>query len=287
MRNAIYIVIFLLIVSCEYMPSIKEEISETPPIARVNDIFLFKEDVQDLFKLNVSEQDSILIIKNYIDSWAKQQLLLYQAEINLEIESLGFEKLVEDYRSTLYINAYKEALVSNKLDTIVSDAQVKQFYLSSYENFKLNEELVQLKYIHFNNNRSDEKKLIKLFKSKNNEDIEELESMQLEFISYNFNDSIWVNYNEVFNKINVLKDVPKNVVLKKLKFIQKEDSLGLYLITVKDVLLRNDTAPISYITPTIKQIILQKRKLELSRKIEIDLLNDAIKNENFEKYKYD
>ncbi|MFB0937953.1 MAG: hypothetical protein ACI89R_000501 [Candidatus Azotimanducaceae bacterium] len=269
------------------MPTIKEKISETPPIARVNDIFLFKEDVQDLFKSNVSEQDSILIIKNYIDSWAKQQLLLYQAEINLEIESLGFEKLVEDYRSTLYINAYKEALVSNKLDTIVSDAQVKQFYLSSYENFKLNEELVQLKYIHFNNNRSDEKKLIKLFKSKKNEDIEELESMQLEFISYNFNDSIWVNYNEVFNKINVLKDVPKNVVLKKLKFIQKEDSLGLYLITVKDVLLRNDTAPISYITPTIKQIILQKRKLELSRKIEIDLLNDAIKNENFEKYKYD
>ncbi len=58
--------------------------------------------------------------------------------------------------------------------------------------------------------------------------------MQLEFISYNFNDSIWVNYNEVFNKIDVLKDVPKNVVLKKLKFIQKEDSLGLYLITVKD-----------------------------------------------------
>jgi hypothetical protein len=84
MRNAIYIVIFLLIVSCEYMPTIKEKISETPPIARVNDIFLFKEDVQDLFKSNVSEQDSILIIKNYIDSWAKQQLLLYQAEINLD-----------------------------------------------------------------------------------------------------------------------------------------------------------------------------------------------------------
>ena len=67
MRNAIYIVIFLLTVSCEYMPTIKEKISETPPIARVNDIFLFKEDVQDLFKSNVSEQDSILIIKNYID----------------------------------------------------------------------------------------------------------------------------------------------------------------------------------------------------------------------------
>ena len=287
MRKAIYIVILLLIVSCEYLPTIKEKVSEDPPIARVNDKLLFKKDVQDLFKPNISEQDSILIIKNHIDSWAKQQLLLHQAEINLERESLEFEKLVEDYRSTLYINAYKEALVSNKLDTIVTDAQVKQFYLSNHENFRLNEELVQLKYIHLNNERNDEKKLIKLFKSKKREDIEELESMELEFISHNFNDTIWVKYNEIFNKINVLKSVPKKDVLKKSKFIQKEDSLGLYLITIKDVLLRNDTAPISYITPTIKQIILQKRKLELLRKIEVDLLNDAIKNKNFEKYKND
>ena len=287
MRKAIYIVILLLIASCEYLPTIKEKVSEDPPIARVNDKLLFKKDVQDLFKPNISEQDSILIIKNHIDSWAKQQLLLHQAEINLERESLEFEKLVEDYRSTLYINAYKEALVSNKLDTIVTDAQVKQFYLSNHENFRLNEELVQLKYIHLNNERNDEKKLIKLFKSKKREDIEELESMELEFISHNFNDTIWVKYNEIFNKINVLKSVPKKDVLKKSKFIQKEDSLGLYLITIKDVLLRNDTAPISYITPTIKQIILQKRKLELLRKIEVDLLNDAIKNKNFEKYKND
>lgn len=287
MRNAIYIGILLLIVSCEYIPTIKEKVSEELPIARVNDIFLYEKDIQDLFKADVSQQDSILILKNYIDSWAKQQLLLHQAEINLKSESLEFEKLVEDYRSTLYINAYKEALVSNKLDTVVTYAHVKQFYLSNHENFKLNEELVQLKYIHLSNDRSDEKKLIKLFKSSKIEDVEELESMKLEFISHNFNDTIWVKYNEIFKKINVLKDTPKMDVLKKSKFIQKEDSLGLYLITIKDVLLRNDTAPISYITPTIKQIILQKRKLELLRKIEVDLLNDAIKNENFEKYKND
>ena len=151
MRKAIYIIIHLLIVSCDYLPTIKEKTSEDPPIARVNDKLLFKEDIQNLFISGVSEQDSILIIKNYIDSWAKQQLLLHQAEINLKRKSLEFEKLVEDYRSTLYINAYKEALVSNKLDTIVTDAQVKQFYLSNHENFKLNEELVQLKYIHLNN----------------------------------------------------------------------------------------------------------------------------------------
>ncbi len=287
MKKIIYILIFLLTVSCEYLPTFKEELTEDKPLARVHNKFLFEKDIKDLFKSEISEQDSITIIKNYIDSWAKQQLLLNQAEINLQSESLEFEKLVKDYRSTLYINAYKQALVSNKLDTIVTDSQVKQYYLSNHDNFKLNEELVQLKYIHFNKDRSDEKKLIKLFKSNKTEDKEELESMKLEFKSHNFNDTIWVKYNEILNKIEVLKNMPKKDILKKSNFIQKEDSLGLYLITVKDVLLRNDTAPISYISPTIEQIILQKRKLELIRKIEVDLINDAIKNENFEKYKND
>ena len=58
-------------------------------------------------------------------------------------------------------------------------------------------------------------------------------------------------------------------------------------MTVKEVLKRNDIAPMSYITPTIKQIILQKRKLELLRKIEVDLLNDAIKKQYFEEYFHD
>ena len=287
MKNYIYyILILLLTFSCEYLPNFKEK-SEIEPIARVHDRFLFEEDVKDLFKPTITEQDSILIIKNYIDSWAKKQLLLHQAEINLKDASLEFEKLVKDYRSALYINAYKEALISTKLDTTVTDFQIEQYYLSNNKNFKLNEELVQLKYIHLSSNRNDEKKLIALLKSNKKEDIEELESMQLEFKSYNFNDTIWVKYKEIFDKIKILKDIPKKDVLKKSKFIQKEDSLGLYLISVKDVLLRSDIAPISYITPTINQIILQKRKLGLLRKIEVDLLNDAIKNESFEKYKND
>jgi hypothetical protein len=81
-----------------------------------------------------------------------------------------------------------------------------------------------------------------------------------------------------------LNTVNKKTLLKKSNFIEKEDSLGLYLIAINNVLKRNDIAPISYVKPTIKQIILHKRKLELLRKIEVELLNDAIKNQNFERY---
>ena len=54
---------------------------------------------------------------------------------------------------------------------------------------------------------------------------------------------------------------------------------------IEDVLNPNDTAPLSYVKPTLKQIILNKRKLELIKKLETDITKDAIETNNFEIYK--
>jgi hypothetical protein len=56
------------------------------------------------------------------------------------------------------------------------------------------------------------------------------------------------------------------------------------LTSVKDVLLRNDIAPLSYVEQTIKQMILHKRKIQLIRDIEKILVQDATKNNNFKVY---
>lgn len=282
-KTILYILTLLLLVSCNlFTVSTKE--NEEEPIAKVHNTFLYKSDIIDMFPNNLAKEDSILLVKSYIDYWAKQQLLLHQAEINLENKEKEFEKLVKDYRSTLYINAYKEALVINKLDTTITKNQIEKYYIANNENFKLNEELVQLKYLLTNKDRTDKKGLIKLFKSSKKEAIDSLQLRALEFKSYNFNDSIWIKYSDLLTKVTILQKEQKKEILKKHNYIQKEDSLGLYLIKINNVLKRNETAPISYVTPTIKQIILHKRKLELLRKIELDLVDDAIKNKQFERY---
>jgi hypothetical protein len=73
-------------------------------------------------------------------------------------------------------------------------------------------------------------------------------------------------------------------LLKKTKFLQKEDSLGVYLIAVKNVLKRNDLAPKSHIKSTIQQMILHQRKLQLIRDIEKIIVKDAIQNKSFQMY---
>ena len=71
-------------------------------------------------------------------------------------------------------------------------------------------------------------------------------------------------------------------MLKKPNYRQLQDSLGVYLIKIEAILKTNDIAPLSYVRPTIEQIILNKRKQNLLKKIKKDITIDAIKNKNFE-----
>ena len=205
----VYSILILLLTAtaCDFIPSFKND--ERIPIAKVYEKSLYAEDIVGLAPHNISSQDSLLFVKNYINTWATEQLFLRQAEINLTNEATSFEKLVADYRSALYINSYKEALVLTKLDTQISDDQITEYYEENRENFKLNEALVQFKYIHTHIDRPDEKGLIKLFKSKKKEDLDSLTNMALEFKAFNFNDSIWVRYYDMESKMDFLESMDK------------------------------------------------------------------------------
>ena len=111
-------------------------------------------------------------------------------------------------------------------------------------------------------------------------DLDELEKQELSFKFHQFNDSIWRELDNVLLKLPFSKEK----LLKKTKFIQKQDSIGLYLVAVKDVLKRNSIAPLSYVSPTIEQMILHNRKIQLIRKIEKTIIKDATQNNNFKIY---
>ncbi len=275
------VVCILVFASCEYF-TIKQE--QEKVVARVHESYLYESDLMKILNKNISKQDSILLINNYINNWVKQQLLLVKAQINLADEAEDFEKLVEKYKEDLFINSYKEAVVKEYLNTDITQQDIDDFYLKNTKNFRLNEELLKLKYIKFSKNIPNKKELLDLFKSSKKKDLDSLQTQELSLISHHLNDSIWIKYSDLMAKVSVLKDVAKKQLLKKEFFIQKEDSISLYLVTVKQVLKRNDLAPKSYITPTIRQMILHQRKLLLLRNIEETLIEDAQKKEQFEIY---
>ena len=267
--------------SCDYIKLQEKDAPTSEIIAIVNTDKLFKEDLRDFLPRNISREDSLILVKSFIQDWAVKKLLLDAAANNNTQESLkNINNLVQDYKESLLINNFKEALIKQQLDTIISDDEVEAYYLINNENFKLNEVLVKSKYLYFDASIINKKEIVKFFKSEEIEDAEELERQQLSFKMYQLNDSIWTELDKILLKLPFSKEN----LLKKSKFIQKQDSLGLYLVAIKDVLRRNDIAPLSYIKPTIKEMILHKRKIELIRDIEKIIVKDATKNNNFKIY---
>ena len=275
--------LLIAITSCQYFDDDKND--KGKPLASVHKSNLYYKDIATLIPKNLSKSDSVLMVKSIIKDWAIQELLKQKASQNLtQQENITYNKLVQDYKESLLINGYKERLVQQRLDTLISEEEIAKYYNLNKSNFRLNEELIKIKYLHFGNDLLDQKELIKLFKSDDYQDLVALENQELNFKAINLNDSTWIRLEDVLLKIPKFKQEPRDYLLKKSKYIQKEDSLGLYLVAVKDVLKRNDIAPKNYIEPTIKQMILHKRKLELIRDIEKTLLNDAIQNKNFKEY---
>lgn len=274
----IYILVVLVIFSC------KRSENEGKPVAKVYENVLYEEDIIEMLPDNISKEDSLIFVKNYINKWAREQLMVQKAKINLHEEKEHINTLVNQYHQDLLINKYKEAVVKQELDTLVTEEDIEKFYGDNKEIFKLNEALVKFRYIFFNEKINNAKEFISLFKDDKHDSDIKIMKQELQLKSHNLNDSIWIKYDDVLKNASFLKSYDKNDFLKKNKFIHKEDSTGVYLVKIKDVLLRNDTAPMSYAIPTIKQMLLHKRKLELLKKIEETLTEDAIKNKEFQIY---
>ena len=278
--NKIFLTILSLITlsSCEYFKQDNIRI----PVARVNDSYLYQKDIKNLTFDNTSKEDSTLIVTNFINRWATKQLLIDQSIINLPQEKQdAYNNLVNQYKIDLYTEAYKSSIVAKQLDSIITLKELDSFYKQNKENFKLNDDLLKIRYIHIDANFSNTKELVEKFKRFDSIDKYELTNLSIKFKAFNLNDSIWIKNDVLIGALPVLKH-SNSQVLKKVNFTQLQDSLGVYLVKIEAVLKTNDIAPLSYVKPTIEQIVINKRKQEILKKIEKDITKDAIKNKNFE-----
>lgn len=66
--------------------------------------------------------------------------------------------MVKDYKESLLINSYKERLIKQQLDTVILDEEIEVFYSNNKENFRLNEELIKIKYLHLAENILNKKR---------------------------------------------------------------------------------------------------------------------------------
>ncbi len=276
----ILLILFFIIVSCEnyFVPK------NSNPIARLNQDYLYIEDIGNIISDNDEPFDSILKLNNFIDKWAINKILRSGAKLNLSDSKLSeISSMVYDYETELLSNSYLEALVSSTIKLETDSIELDSLYNKNFELFKLNEDLIKYAYIYLPNTNPDISQIRGKFRRYKEKDKYLLDSISYQFINFSFDDSIWYRRSDLIKTLPIMNNYRYNS-LKKYKFFQFKDSLGLYLIKITSLLKKGQHAPKEFVSPTLEYMILNKRKINLVNEIKKEILDDAIKNNKLEIY---
>jgi len=272
--------LIILFASC----SLIEEKKDDDVIARVKNKYLLLSDIESIVPKETSIEDSTLIIYNYIQTWIKENLILQKAELNLKVDQKDFQKQLEDYRKSLIIFSYEKELINQRLDTIVKKEEIEDFYETNKQNFILRDDIVKVRYLKVLKTAPQVKKIRKLYNSTKPDDIEKLKELSHQYAEkFHFNDKQWILFDELKKEIPFSIDETASF-MKNTKNIEVEDSLSYYFAYVTMYKLKKDIAPLSFEANNIKNIIINKRKTKLMRKIRTDLYEEAFLNNDIEIY---
>ncbi len=187
-----FVVISLLIFlghGCSLFEGNKHE----EPLARVFDYYLYPSDISDAIPVGTSVQDSIILAKRYVDTWVKDQLMLHQAEQALTEEQKDFETQIAEYHRSLLIYSYRQKLLQQKLDTIVTDQEIQTYYEENINNFILGQDVIKGTFIKVPLNAPRIDQLRGWSRSNGDDDLDQMEKYCISYADKysDFNDT-WI-----------------------------------------------------------------------------------------------
>lgn len=280
-RIVAIVTLFMMFGACKNKNS-----QDSDAVVRVNDSYIYRKDLDKLVAPGTTAEDSLVIVNNYFNHWATQRLLLDVAAFNLSDEKKSeIQDLVDQFKTDLLTAAYLERMVQQSVDTVVSESDLRNFYDENKDKLVSNEVLVQLRYVNVLNENPKLASIKKYFLSNKKQDFKKLEDLSLQMKSYALNDSVWVNMNQIYGKLPFITSDNIKSYLSDGLFYEIKDAESTYMVKVNKVLDKNSISPFEYIKPTLIQTVMNNRKMELIKKIQKDILDDANKNNQYEIYK--
>jgi hypothetical protein len=281
-KSAIIFLAIIFLAGCRN----KNHTADRIPVAEVGKVILYYDEIPQLIQHGINDADSLAIIQNYINKWAKRRLLLLKAEENLSAElKTVIEQQIEETRTNLVIYQYQQQMILEKMDTVLSEAELENYYKANEKSFILNSDIVKALFIKLPVETPGINKIRALARSNNQNDLQQLETYCYQFAEKfdDFNEN-WVPMDRL--SVELQQDIEnKETFLKNNTFFETSDSLSVYLISIRDYRLRSDIAPYEYVKNDIKRIIWNTRRIEFIQSLENGIYNDALKKNSFKIYK--
>jgi len=253
------------------------------PVARVNDVYLYADELSGIVTGKTSKEDSATRVTAYINSWIRKQVLISEATKKININEAEVERKILDYRYSLIGYEFQNYYIKQNLNDSISQQEMEVYYKEHLDNFILKQNIVRGTFIKVPSGAPRTNRIKGLIFSTKEKDVEELKSYCLSFsAAYHLSDSSWI----AFDKLVVnspLAEIPNKIqFLKSYSYYETSDTEFLYFLKIENYKISDNVSPLEFVEGDIKNIILNKRKVELARKLEEEVYENAAKRKEFE-----
>jgi hypothetical protein len=253
-------------------------------LVRVYDQYLFTSDLEGVIPAGASARDSLTAVRTFIQNWVDQELLVRKAEENLPEERQDFSRSMEEYRQSLIIYEYEKMLVHQELDTNISRDALQEYYDSHKSNFRLNDDIIDLKYLKIHTDSPYIREFRQLINSDEPGDMDSLALYSSKYASsFSLMSDNWLQMDEA-SELLPLENYSYRDFRNGRRYLEQRDSVFLYMMLVRDYKPADSIPPLSFVEPNIEKIILNRRKNELVKGMRRSLLQDAIEQNQVEIY---
>jgi len=270
--------IALLVSSCSLFQSRKDV------LARIGKDVLYKSEVEKLVPPGTSPEDSAYMVDQYVQSWALVRLKTLKAGEQLTPEEKDISKELESFRNDLLSFRYEKMFMESRIDTVVSESQVEEYYESHPESFKYDYSVVQARYIVINVRSPYYSNIKELYKSKDEEKVAELADLSRSYAErYEDYGGSYVPIPRLAKDVGMMVSDLEEIAEKQSSYILEGEQKNTLIFFV-DRYAPHSITPMEFNEAKIKDAIISIRKQEILSKLEQDLLKEALENKKLQRY---
>ena len=284
MKKCLVLIALAAVSACQMVHRVSDTAAELfgdAVVARVGEHRLMRSELTAFIPAGVSSEDSLALAQSYIKSWAEDLIFLDMAEKHLSAEEKDVTKDLEDYRRTLLKYRYEERYINDRLDTLISDEAVRNYYREHMDKFLVDRPLLKVRYMIIPADSRSLKTIRELMSSDDAMDAIAADSLAFTAaLRYVDSSDAWMDAIILARELGT-DEVSMMSALRNRTIEFKGDDGLLRVAYVVDMVQKGSPAPLDYCEERIKDVLLSARKHELVGGLERDLLNDALAKGKF------
>ena len=251
------------------------------PVARVGERVLTRQQLESYLPDGLPFEDSVALSAQYIRSWASEQLYVSVAESQLSAQELDVSAELEQYRRSLLKYRYEQRYVSERLDTLVTEAQIAEYYERHKSAFTLTQPVLKVRFVDLLKDSPNVKVILKMIASDEYSDVELADSLARSSAMRFFDMSDrWIDATSLAKEFGTDAETMLSHLTGNTIRLESEEDGSLKVAHVVDI-CKSGPAPVDYCAEHISELILSARKHSLLQTLEQSLLDDALAQEKY------